>query len=175
MYPGSLPQAWLFLRFYPVALLLGFFIFIFYRAEVNQLPGFYQRFICCSVELCHGPGFFYYYYFWRVEFKVACCSLEVLHEPGLFCVFTLWVSCLAFLFLSPIALKLMSFLDFINILSALARNYPTWHGFFLFFFYFWRVEVKVSCCGLEIFHECGFFCIFTLSGSLAWLFCFYLL
>ena len=41
-----------------LALLLGFFVFIFYSAEVNQLPGFYQHFICCSVELSHVPGFF---------------------------------------------------------------------------------------------------------------------
>ena len=84
-----------------VALLLGFFVFIFYSAEVNQLPGFYQHFICCSVELSHVPVFF--------------------------------------------------------------------------IFYFWTVEVKIPCCSLEIFHECGLFCIFTLCGSLAWLFCFYLL
>ena len=42
-----------------LALLLGFFVFIFYSAEFNQLPGFYQHFICCSVELPHVPGFFY--------------------------------------------------------------------------------------------------------------------
>ena len=49
-----------------LALLLGFFVFIFYSAEVNQLPGFYQHFICCSVELSDVPGFFFFY-FWRVE------------------------------------------------------------------------------------------------------------
>ena len=42
-----------------LALLLGFFVFIFYRAEVNQLPGFYQHFICYSVELSHVPSFFF--------------------------------------------------------------------------------------------------------------------
>ena len=222
--------------------MLSFFVFIFYSAEANQLPGFYQHFIWYSVELCHGPGFFYYYYFWRVEvkvtccrlevfhepgpfcvftisgfswlailflssialkltsfldfisifsvvarnyptcqaffyfwrvkFKVTCCSLEVFHEPSLFCVFTLWLTCLAFLFLSSIALKLISFLDFISILSAIAWDYPTCRAFF---FYFWRVEVKVTCCSLEVFHEPGLFCVFTLSCSLAWRFCFYLI
>ena len=83
-----------------LALLLGFFVFIFYSAEVNELPGFYQQFICCSVELSHVPG--------------------------------------------------------------------------IFFIYLWRVEVKVTCCSLEVFLERGFFCVFTISGSLAWLFCFYL-
>ena len=91
---------------------------------------------------------------WRVEFKVTCCSLEVFLERGLFCVFTLWLSCLAFLFLFPIALKLTSFLDFISILSAIAWNYPTCQAFL---FYLWRVEVKVTCCSLEVFHEPGLF------------------
>ena len=71
-----------------LTLLLGFFVFIFYSAEVNELPGFYQHFICCSVELSHVPGFFFFY-FWRVKVKVTCRSLEVFHEPGLFYVFTL--------------------------------------------------------------------------------------
>ena len=110
---------------------------------------------------------------WRVEVKVTCCRLEVFHEPSLFCVFTLWLL-LGFLVLSSITLKLISFLDFISILSALAWNYPTWQVVFLFFFYFLRVEVQVTCCGLEIFHECGLFYVFTIAGSLAWL-CFYLL
>ena len=143
---------------------------MFYSAKVNQLPGFYEHFFCCSMELSHVPGFFFY--FWRVEFKVTCCSLEVFLERGLFCVFTLWLSCLAFLFLFPIALKLTSFLDFISILSAIAWNYPTCQAFL---FYLWRVEVKVTCCSLELFHERDLFCVFTISGSLAWLFCFYLL
>ena len=75
-----------------------------------------------------------FFYLWRVEVKVTCCSLEVFHERGLFCVFTLWLSCLAFLFLSPIALKLTTFLDFISILSSIAWNYPTWQVFFYFYF-----------------------------------------
>ena len=41
-----------------LALLLGYFIFIFYSAEVNQLTGFYMHFISCSVELSHVAGFF---------------------------------------------------------------------------------------------------------------------
>ena len=86
-----------------LALLVGFFVFIFYYAQVNQLPGFYQHFICSSVELSHMAGCFFV------------------------------------------------------------------------FFDFLRVEVQVTCSGLELFDECGLFCVFTLSGSLAWLFCFYLL
>ena len=86
--------------------------------------------------------------------------------------YRIWLSCLAFLFLSSIALKLTSFLDFISILSAVAWNYPTCQAFF---FYFWRVEVKLTCCSLKVFHEPSLFCVFTLAGSLAWLFCFYLL
>ena len=41
-------------------------------------------------------------------------------------------------------------------------------GYFFFFFdfLFWRVEVKVTCCSLEVFHEHGLFCVFILSGSL---------
>ena len=42
-----------------LGLLLGFFVFIFYSAEVNQLPGFYMHFIICSVELSHVTGFFF--------------------------------------------------------------------------------------------------------------------
>ena len=114
----------------------------------------------------------FFFYFWRVEVKVTYCSLEVFHEPCRLCLFTRWLSCVTFWFLSPIALKLTSFLDFMSILSAIAWNYPTCHAFF---FYFWRVEVKVTCCSLEVFHEPGLFCVFTLSGSLAWLFFFYLL
>ena len=41
-----------------LALLLGFFVFIFYSAEVNEVPGFYQHFICCSAESSQVPGFF---------------------------------------------------------------------------------------------------------------------
>ena len=41
-----------------LALLLGFFVFIFYSAEVNEVPGFYQHFIYCSVESSEVPGFF---------------------------------------------------------------------------------------------------------------------
>ena len=159
-----------------MALLPVSFVFIFYSAEVNQLPGCYQHFICCSMELSHVPGF-YYYYFWRVEVKLNYCSLEVFPEPGLFWVFTLsgplaWL----FSFLSSIALKLTSFPDFISILSAVAWNYPTCQAFLYFFsFYLWRVDVKLTCCSLEVFHEPGQFCVFILSGSLAWLFCFYLI
>ena len=155
-----------------LVLLLGFFVFIFYSAEVNELPGFSQHFICCRVELSHVPDFFFFY-FRRVEVKLTCCTLDVFHKPGLFCVFTLWLSCLAFLFLSPIPVKLTSFLDFMSVLSAVAWNYDTCEVFF--FIYFWMFEVKVTCCNLEVFHEPGFFCLFTISGSLAWLFCSYLL
>ena len=131
MKPPSLPRAWPFLPFLPtLALLLGFFVFIFYNPEVNQLHGFYQHFICCRVELSHVPGIFFY--LWRVEVKVTCCSLEVFHEHGLFCVFTLWLTSLRFLFLSPIAVKLTSCLDFISVLSALAWNYDTCEVFCLF-------------------------------------------
>ena len=115
-----------------LALLLGFFVFIFYSPEVNHLPGFYQHFICCSVELSHKPGFFFY--LWRVELKVTCCSLEVFQEPGLFCIFTLWLSPLAFLFISPIAVKLTSFLDFLSVLSAVAWNYDTCEVVFFYLF-----------------------------------------
>ena len=72
-----------------LALLLVSFVLIFYSAEVRQLPGFYQLFICCSVELSHVPGFFYYYYFSRVEVKLTGFILEVFYEPGLFSVFIL--------------------------------------------------------------------------------------
>ena len=41
-----------------------------------------------------------------------------------------------------------------------------------FFYYFWRVEVKVTCYTLEVFHKPGFLSVFTISGFLAWLFCF---
>ena len=41
-----------------VALLLGFFVFILYSAEVNLFPGFLKRFICCIMEFFHVPGFF---------------------------------------------------------------------------------------------------------------------
>ena len=61
-----------------VAVLLGFFIFIFYSAEVNLLPGFYKHFICCSVEFFHVPGFFYilsFYLPW-LENCPCPCSLE---------------------------------------------------------------------------------------------------
>ena len=52
-----------------LARLPGFFVFIFYSAEVNevpgltrnQLPGFYQYFICCSVELPLVPGFVFFF------------------------------------------------------------------------------------------------------------------
>ena len=40
-----------------LAFLLGFFVFIFYSTEVNQLPGYYKHFICCSVELIEVPHF----------------------------------------------------------------------------------------------------------------------
>ena len=30
---------------------------VLYMAEVNQLAGFYQHVICCSMELSHVPGF----------------------------------------------------------------------------------------------------------------------
>ena len=127
-----------------LALLLVSFVFILYSAEVNQLPGFYEHFICCSMELSHVPGFFYYY-FWRVEVKLNYCSLEVHHEPGLFCIFTLsgslaWL----FFFLSSIALKLTSLLDFISILSAVAWNYPQWQVFFFFFLIFISGGLKLS-------------------------------
>ena len=124
------------------------------------------------MELSHVPGF-YYYYFWRVEVKLNYCSLEVFPEPGLFWVFTLsgplaWL----FSFLSSIALKLTSFPDFISILSAVAWNYPTCQAFF--YYYFWRVKVKLNYCSLEVYHERGLFCGFTLSGSLAFLFLSYI-
>ena len=44
-----------------LALLLVSFVFILYSAEVNQLPGFYQYFICCSVELPLVPGFVFFF------------------------------------------------------------------------------------------------------------------
>ena len=80
-----------------LAVLLDFFVFIFYSAEVNQLPGFYQHFICYSVELSHMPSFVFFY-LWRVQVNVTCCSLEVFHEPSVFCVFTVsgslaWLFC----------------------------------------------------------------------------------
>ena len=41
-----------------LALLLVSFVCILYSAEVNQLPGFYQHFISCRMELSHVPRFF---------------------------------------------------------------------------------------------------------------------
>ena len=71
---------------FSLALLLVSFVFIFYSAEVNQLPGFYQHFICCNVELSQVSRFFYDYYdyFWRVEVKLTGFILEVFYEPGRF-------------------------------------------------------------------------------------------
>ena len=115
-----------------LALSLSLFDFILYSAEVNQLHGFYQHFVCSSMELSHVPGFFfYYYYFWRVEVKLTCCSLEVFHEAGQFCIFILSGSLTCFfLFLSSTALKLTSFLNFISILFTVPWSYPTCQTFF---------------------------------------------
>ena len=164
------------MRFYH--LWLSCLAFLFLSSIVLKLTSFLDFICTLSAVAWNYPMWqvFFFYYFWRVEVKVTCYTLEVFLEPGFFCTFTFWFSCLAFLFLSSIALKLTSFLDFISILSAVAWNYPTCQVFFLFL-NFWRVEVKVTCCSsLEVFHESpGLFCVFTLSGSLAWLFCFYLL
>ena len=116
-----------------LALSLGFFVFISYSAEANQLPRFYQPFYLLWRGIIPRGSFFFLNYFWRVEVKVTCCTLEVFHELGFFCAFTLWFSCLAFLFLFSTALKLTSFQDFISILSALAWNYPLCQAFFFLF------------------------------------------
>ena len=154
-----------------LALSLSLFDFILYSAEVNQLHGFYQHFVCSNMELSHVPSFFfYYYYFWRVEVKLTCCSLEVFHEAGQFCIFILSGSLTCFfLFLSSTALKLTSFLNFISILFTVRWSYPTCQAFF-FFNYFWRVEVTLTCCSLEVFHQIGLVGVFILCGSLACLF-----
>ena len=65
-------------------------------------------------------------------------------------------------------------MDFISILSAVAWNYPRSHAFF-YYYYFWRVEIKLTGFILEVFYEPVLFSVFILCGSLACLFYFYLL
>ena len=132
MWPGNFPRVCPFLRFYH--LWLSCLAFLFLSSIALKLTSFLDFISIFSAVAWNYPTCQHIYYFWRVEFKVTCCSLEVFHEPGLVCVFTLWLSCLAFLFLSPLVLKLISFLDFISILSAPAWNYPTWESFFLIIF-----------------------------------------
>ena len=125
--PGSLPRGWPFLRFYHLWVSCLAFLLSSLALKLTSLLDFISIF---SAVAWNYPECLAFFYFWRVEFKVTCSSREVFHEPGLLCVFTLWLSCLAFLFLSPIALKLTSCLDFISILSAIAWNYPTCQAFF---------------------------------------------
>ena len=134
MWPGNLPRVWPFFRFYP--LWLSCLAILFLSSIALKLTSFLDFICTLSPVAWNYPTWqvFFFNFFWRVEFKVTCCSLEVFHEPCLFCVFTLWLSCFAFLFLSPLVLKLISFLDLISILSALAWNYPTWESFFLIIF-----------------------------------------
>ena len=85
--------------------------------------------------------------------------------------YPVWLSCLSLLFLSSIALKLSSFLDFINILSAVDWKCPTHQAFYYYYYYYlWRVEVKLTGLILEVFCEPGHFSVFILCGSLACLF-----
>ena len=166
MWPGTLRRVWPFLRFYPLWLSRLAFLFLSsIELKLTSFLDFMSILFAIAWNYPRCPAFFFN--FWRVEVKVTCCTLEVFHELGFFCAFTLWFSCLAFLFLSSIALKLTSFLDFISIFSAVAWNYPTCQAFF----YFWRVEVKVTCCSLEVFHEPCLFWVFTLWLS-GWAFLF---
>ena len=155
-----------------LALFLGFFVFIFYRAKVNHLPGFYKHFIWCSVELSRVPRFIFF----------ISGGLK-LKEPVV-----AWKSftSVAFSAFLPSLALLLGFFFFI-FYSAEVNQLPGFYQHFIcctvelshvpgfFFFNSCRVEVKVICCSPELFDEPGLFCVFTLSGSLTWLFCFYLL
>ena len=154
-----------------LALLLGFFVFIFYSAEVTELPGFYQHFICCSVESSQVPGFFLI-----ISGGLKLSSPLVAWKSSTSLVFSAFLPCLILLF---------GFFVF-SFYSAEVNPRPGFYEHIIccsvelspvpgFFFYSWNVEVKLTCCSMEIFNEPGLFCVFNLSGSLAWLFCFYLL
>ena len=156
-----------------LALLLVSFVFIFDSAEVKQLPGFYQHFICCRLEVSHTPGFLLLLLFMEGWSEVnRFYSGSLLRAWVLERFYPLWLSCLSLLILSSIALKLSSFLGVISILSAVGWNYPTCQAFF-YYYYFRRVEVKLNFCSLEVFPKPGLFCLFTLSGLAFFLFIFY--